>query len=154
MTASIIIDLAYKHMKTLETEFKPLTEEGKLECLIYNVLICNFSAQSRFDKSKMEVLNSDLFGILISDFKLYVDETEEEKIGELIESRFKNHFRDIVMILDGGSFDPNDSFWYMYRKPLTFEAVGEIDPEMMAKFKPVLVKMSQAILEEADNLPD
>ncbi|MCO5258872.1 MAG: hypothetical protein M9916_01895 [Crocinitomicaceae bacterium] len=154
MTASLMIDLANKHMKTLESEFKPLTEAGKLECLIYNLLICNFSAQSRYDKNKIDELNFDLFGILISDFKLYVDETDDDKIGELIESRFKNHFKDIVMILDEGGFDPNDSFWYMYRKPLTYEAVGEIDPEMMAKFRPVLEKMSKALLEEADNLPD
>lgn len=154
MTSSMIIDLANKHMKTLESEFKPLTDAGKLECLIYNALICNFSAQSRYDKAKVDELNFDLFAILISDFKMHVDETDEDKIGELVESRFKNHYKDVVMILDGAKFDPIDSFWYFYRKPLSTEPVGEVDLAMMEKFKPALAKMSNAVIDECDDIPD
>lgn len=155
ITAKQIIEISKRNLSCLEGEFQPMTETGKIECLTYNALVCNFSAQSKYTADALNEVNGDLFALLIGELKLHVDETNDDKLGDLIESRFAIHSKDIVMLLDGGAqHDPENTFFFFYKKPLTRELPEQIDPALMATFKPLLIKMTNAVLEEADNLPD
>lgn len=152
MTASDMLNIAGKHIKQLQINLQPLTEIGKLEALIYGSLICNFSAQSKLTPQQVSEINQDLFAILIDEFRLHIDETDTDKIGELIESRFQIHYKDIIMILDGGAqFDPVNSYFYFYEAPLSKQK-PVIDAAVdMNKFKSELVQMTNQILQEADD---
>lgn len=155
LQAQQIIEIAKRNATFFENEFQSFSPLGKIECVIYNALICNFSAQSNYPPAFLEAINFDLFALLIGEMKLQLDETDEDKIGALIESRFALHTKDIVMILDGGAqHDPINSYNAFYLQPFSQAEPQPVDEAAMSKFKPLLVKMSKAVLEETDKFMD
>lgn len=155
LQAQQIIEIAKRNTTFFENEFQSLSPLGRIECVIYNTLICNFSAQSNYPPAFLEAINYDLFALLIGEMKLQVDETDDDKIGALIESRFAHHSKDVAMILDGGAqHDPINSYDSFYAKPFSQAEPTPVDEKTMAAFKPMLIKMSKAVLEETDQFMD
>ncbi|HRP54146.1 MAG TPA: hypothetical protein PLI97_11645 [Fluviicola sp.] len=150
-----IIDISKKHVRLFENTFHSLTETGKLEALIYNVLICNFSLQSRYSMQQVEELNFDIFALLIGELKMHIDETDDDALGFMIEKCFAKHTKDIVMILDeGAKFDPMTSYKSFVVSPFKPINDPEVAVEEMSKFKTALVQMTNAVLTEIDAVPD
>jgi hypothetical protein len=153
--AQQIIEIAKRNCTYFENDFQHLGALGKIECLIYNALICNFSAQSKYPAAFIEAINNDLYALLIGELKIQLDETNDDVIGSLIESRFALHTKDVVMLLDGGALqEPINTFNAFYLHPFSKEIEDNIDEKIIESFKSALLKMSKAVLKETDDFMD
>lgn len=155
ITAQKILDLARSQQKQFEQHVYPLSEHGKIECLIYNALISYFSAQSSYAEAQLQEVVSDLFALLMGELELQLESASIDELGELVESRFALHTKDIVMILDGGAkHDPVNSYHSFYVSPLVDSPLLPVQEEKMAAFKTALVNMTNSTLEASDKLID
>lgn len=155
--AAKAINLSNEGVEWLTGNHSKLTNGGKFEALIFNMLICHFNLQTRLSPKGFEDWESDLYEYLEHQSKVLQVHKQISDIDDFTNQRFRIYAPEIKEILEGNGYAlPGRTYKLFYLTPLVVANANNlpinVDGGDLISFKFPLNKMANQVLQSISHL--
>jgi hypothetical protein len=148
-----IQEICEKSALNLVSNYKPLTNEGKVEVLIFTSLISMFQIQTRVFGANYNNITDKIYQNLMKEIKPYKPELSRDQIGYFINKRFEAYSGEIQMIFEGLGYNIlTNTFYYFYVKPLTDTLPSSPDISQIIMFTKAMIDMANNAFNQFEEL--
>lgn len=148
-----IQEICEKSIFYMSSNYKPLTNEGKIEVKIFTSLLSLFQIQTRVFGANYNSLTDKIYQNLIREILPYKPDLSENEIGHFINNRFEAYSGEIRMIFEGLGYNMlANTFYYFYENPLSDTTPSVPDIFQITIFTKAIIEMSDNAYNQIEAL--
>lgn len=146
-----VFKLCKNGVNLLTNEYKPISDEGQFEAIIFNSLSALDKVQTHH-RSDYELISNYFFVLLLEEAKNISIELDQDTLIELINSRYQFFNSEIQRLYSSNTAFPGGIYHVLFEKPLNLKP--EISGNLMEilPFYKALTSMMNYISDNSENL--
>jgi len=146
-----IFKLCKKGVDILTNEYKPITNEGRFEAIIFNSLTALDKVQTNY-RSEYELISNYFFVLLLEEAQNISIALDKDTLIDLINSRFQYFDNELQRLYSSKTAFPGGTYHVFFEKPLNLNP--EISGNLMEilRFYKALTSMMNYISDNSENL--
>ncbi len=135
----------------LTNEYKPISDEGRFEAIIFNSLSALDKVQTNH-RSDYELISNYFFVLLLEEAKNILIELDKDTLIDLINSRYQFFNNEIQRLYSSNTALPGGTFHVFFEKPLNLKPEISGDLMEILLFYKALTSMMNYISDNSETL--